>query len=227
MTDKFLFDSIKEEFGRELRQDKALPFVVDNLNPKLQLRDYQKQAFNRFYAYYENDDAEAYIKPANNIHLAYYMATGSGKTIIMAGLILYLYEKGYRNFLFFVNRSQIVEKTKDNFINQYSSKYLFNDKIIINNKQVNIKVVDNFCYANNNDINICFTTIQGEPKGEYLQEHEKWKEDFLLAIKDKFKSNYIEHNNQNYKIFGLQFYNKQQENDFKTSLYVELAINIG
>jgi type III restriction enzyme len=45
---------------------------------------------------------------------------------------LYLYEQGYRNFLFFVNRGQIVEKTKDNFINQFSSKYLFNDKIIIN-----------------------------------------------------------------------------------------------
>ncbi|MDA0062985.1 DEAD/DEAH box helicase family protein [Brachyspira hyodysenteriae] len=28
------------------------------------------------------------------------MATGSGKTLIMASLILYLYEKGYRNFLF-------------------------------------------------------------------------------------------------------------------------------
>jgi hypothetical protein len=44
---------------------------------------------------------------------------------MMAGLILYLYEQGYRNFLFFVNRGQIVEKTKDNFINQFSSKYLF------------------------------------------------------------------------------------------------------
>jgi hypothetical protein len=38
------------------------------------------------------------------------MATGSGKTVMMAGLILYLYEQGYRNFLFFVNRGQIVEK---------------------------------------------------------------------------------------------------------------------
>jgi superfamily II DNA or RNA helicase len=51
-------------------------------------------------------------------------ATGSGKTVMMAGLILYLYEQGYRNFLFFVNRGQIVEKTKDNFINPFSSKYL-------------------------------------------------------------------------------------------------------
>jgi hypothetical protein len=27
------------------------------------------------------------------------MATGSGKTVMMAGLILYLYERGYQNFL--------------------------------------------------------------------------------------------------------------------------------
>ena len=162
MSDKFLFDSIKEEFGRrELHTDTNYPFVNDNLNPKLQLRDYQKQAFTRFYKYYENNNVEAYIKPTNNIHLAFHMATGSGKTVIMAGLILYLYEKGYRNFLFFVNRGQIVEKTKDNFINQFSNKYLFNDKITINNKQISIKAVDNFAYSSHDDINICFTTIQG------------------------------------------------------------------
>ncbi len=161
MSDKFLFDSIKEEFGRELRTDANYPFVNNNLNPKLELRKYQKQAFTRFYKYYENSDTEAYIKPDNNIHLAFHMATGSGKTVMMAGVILYLYEKGYRNFLFFVNRGQIVEKTKDNFINQFSSKYLFNDKIIINNKQVNINAVDNFSHSQNDNINICFTTIQG------------------------------------------------------------------
>ncbi len=40
------------------------------------------------------------------------MATGSGKTLIMAGLMLYLYKQGYRNFLFFVNLSNIVEKNE-------------------------------------------------------------------------------------------------------------------
>ncbi|MEA3315118.1 MAG: DEAD/DEAH box helicase family protein [Campylobacterota bacterium] len=157
----FLFDNIKSEFGRELRKDKNYPFVNDNLNQKLELREYQKEAFNRFYLYYENDDVEEYIKPQNNIHLAFNMATGSGKTVIMSGLILYLYNQGYRNFLFFVNRGQIVEKTKDNFINSNSNKYLFNEKIIINNKEVKIKAVDNFSYSSSDDINICFTTIQG------------------------------------------------------------------
>ncbi len=156
MSDKFLFEELNtlQKYGKIT--DKKYPFIDNNLNKKLVLRVYQKQAFNRFYSYYENDK-----KPKKNIHLAYHMATGSGKTVIMAGLILYLYKKGYRNFLFFVDRGQIVEKTKDNFINQFSSKYLFNNKIIISNKQVNIKAVDNFAYFSDDDINICFTTIQG------------------------------------------------------------------
>lgn len=157
----FLYDDIKSEFGRELRKDKSYSFVNANLNPKLKLREYQTEAFKRFYLYYENDDVEEYVKPTNNIHLCFNMATGSGKTVIMSGLILYLYNEGYRNFLFFVNRGQIVEKTKDNFINSTSSKYLFNDKIVIDNKEVKIKAVDNFSYSSSDDINICFTTIQG------------------------------------------------------------------
>ena len=156
MSDKFLFEELNTlaEYGAIV--GKKYPFIDDNLNPKLALREYQKQAFNRFYFYFESDK-----KPNSNVHLAYHMATGSGKTVVMAGLILYLYEQGYRNFLFFVNRGQIVEKTKDNFINQQSNKYLFNDKIIIDNKQVELRAVDNFSYSSGDDINICFTTIQG------------------------------------------------------------------
>ena len=57
------------------------------------------------------------------------MATGSGKTLIMAANILYLYRLGYRNFIFFVNSTNIIEKTKDNFLNSLSEKYLFAPKI--------------------------------------------------------------------------------------------------
>ena len=88
------------------------------------------------------------------------MATGSGKTLIMAGLILYLYEKGYRNFLFFVNSTNIIEKTRDNFLNPLSSKYLFHTEIHIGNRRVSVIPVENFEAVNENDINICFTTIQ-------------------------------------------------------------------
>jgi type III restriction enzyme len=89
------------------------------------------------------------------------MATGSGKTLIMAGLIIYLYEQGYRNFLFFVNSTNIIEKTRDNFLNPTSSKYLFADALAIRDKQIRIKEVENFQAANQDDINIVFSTIQG------------------------------------------------------------------
>ena len=88
------------------------------------------------------------------------MATGSGKTLMMAGLILYLYEQGYRNFLFFVNADNIIEKTKDNFLNPISSKYLFSKNIYLKNDQVKVTEVENFEAVNENDINIRFTTIQ-------------------------------------------------------------------
>jgi len=88
------------------------------------------------------------------------MATGSGKTLIMAGLILYLYEKGCRNFLFFVNSTNIIEKTKDNFLNPLSSKFLFSENIRLDTRRVAVTPVANFEGVNETDINICFTTIQ-------------------------------------------------------------------
>ena len=88
------------------------------------------------------------------------MATGSGKTVIMAGLILYLYTKGYRKFLFFVNQTNILEKTIENFTNPLSSKYLFNDVIEYLGNKINIKKVDNFSDNKTEDIEILFTTIQ-------------------------------------------------------------------
>jgi len=78
----------------------------------------------------------------------------------MAGLILYLYEQGYRNFLFFVNSTNIIEKTKDNFLNPASIKYLFAPEITIGNRRLRVNPVENFEGVNQNEINICFTTIQ-------------------------------------------------------------------
>ncbi len=89
------------------------------------------------------------------------MATGSGKTLIMAGLIIYLYSLGYRNFLFFVNNTNIIEKTKNNFLNPLSIKYLFSEVLSIEDKRIEIKEVDNFQATNPDNINISFSTIQG------------------------------------------------------------------
>ena len=157
MSEKFLHERTLEEFGRREIQDTEIPsYLTDNLSSAFELRSYQEEAFARFFLCFENN----FPGEGEPLHFLFNMATGSGKTLIMAGLILYLYEKGYRNFLFFVNSTNIIEKTKDNFLNPRAAKYLFSENIYFQGKQVAVTQVDNFEGVNENDINICFTTIQ-------------------------------------------------------------------
>ncbi|WP_422863784.1 DEAD/DEAH box helicase family protein [Brachyspira hyodysenteriae] len=60
----------------------------------------------------------------------------------------------------FVNSVNIIDKTRENFFNISSNKYLFNNEIIINNKNVEIKEVNNFDYSDEYNINIFVTSIQ-------------------------------------------------------------------
>lgn len=150
----FLYEKI--DALREYGSAAELPlYIPENLNSNFELRPYQKQAFENFITHFESKNRP---KPTQAL---FHMATGSGKTLIMAGLMLYLYKQGYRNFLFFVNLSNIVEKTKENFNNQASSKYLFADEIVLDGERIQIKQVDNFQSVDNDAINICFTTTQG------------------------------------------------------------------
>lgn len=154
----FLYDILLQEFGKRAIAQVTVPnHITDNLKPGFGQRPYQIEAFQRFILC-DSEDFEG--KPKRPFHLLYNMATGSGKTLIMAGLMLHLYQKGYRNFLFFVNSNNIIQKTKDNFLNPQASKYLFNDKIVIDGKEVLIKEIDNFEEADNQNINLKFTTIQ-------------------------------------------------------------------
>lgn len=156
---KTLSQVLIEELGKRTIEGTKLPdSITGNLNPAFPMRPYQERAFKFFKNYWE----EAFDgKPRQNHQLLFHMATGSGKTLMMAGLISYLYEKGYRNFLFFVNNSNIIEKTRDNFLNSGSKKYLFADTISFGDKRVAIREVDNFQSVNADDINIVFSTIQG------------------------------------------------------------------
>lgn len=154
----FLYDILLQEFGKRAIAQVTVPnHITDNLKPGFGQRPYQIESFQRFILC-DSEDFEG--KPKRPFHLLYNMATGSGKTLIMAGLMLHLYQKGYRNFLFFVNSNNIIQKTKDNFLNPQASKYLFNDKIVIDGKEVLIKEIDNFEEADNQNINLKFTTIQ-------------------------------------------------------------------
>lgn len=150
----FLYEKI--DFLRESGHSVEVPdYICDNLNPSFELRPYQRTAFENFVMYYESPSRP---KPLQTL---FHMATGSGKTLIMAGLMLYLYKMGYRNFLFFVNLSTIVKKTEDNFLNSDSKKYLFNSDVVIDGERIPIKKVENFQMTDPNAINICFTTTQG------------------------------------------------------------------
>ncbi len=137
-----------------IEKEEISSVIKENL--RFSSRPYQLEAFARF-NYYLNE----YKKRRKPTQLLFHMATGSGKTLIMAGAILELYKLGYRNFIFFVNTDTIIRKTKENFLNPRSSKYLFKNPINIEGQQVEIREVDNFESINSEDINILFSTIQG------------------------------------------------------------------
>lgn len=184
MSEQFLHEQLEIAFNFGIPKPEMPDSITQNLSPAFELRPYQEAAFASFIHYF-NNDIPGKEKP---LHLLFNMATGSGKTLIMAGLILHLYEKGYRNFLFFVNATNIIEKTKDNFLNPRSTKYLFSENIYIEGEHVAVTEVENFEGINEKSINICFTTIQklhsdltAEKENALTFEDFKKKEIVLLA----------------------------------------------
>ena len=129
-------------------------FISSNL--RYPLRPYQEEAIRRW-SHYMDIGTKTKTLP---IELLFNMATGSGKTLIMAALIIDLYKRGYRNFIYFVNSTNIIEKTRDNFKNSGSKKYLFADNILIDGQKVEVRDVESFSDCDKNAINIVFTTIQ-------------------------------------------------------------------
>ena len=157
MSDKqeYLYQKIEKKVIANTSWYKSCPdYIASNLRKELPLRDYQRNAIRNFISFYEDPSLKN-----SPTHVLFQMATGSGKTLLMAGLILYLYKQGYRNFLFFVNTNNIIYKTKDNFLNQFSSKFLFAENIHIDGKNVDINEVNNFQDTDPDAINICFATI--------------------------------------------------------------------
>ena len=156
---KTLHQTLIEELGKRTIERTEIPdAVISNLNPAFAIRPYQTRALQLFLNYWQ----EAFDgKPRQNHQLLFHMATGSGKTFIMAGLMLHLYMKGYRNFLFFVNSTNIIDKTRNNFQNPLSGKFLFAQQLSLGDKQFAVREVDNFQSTNPDDINIVFSTIQG------------------------------------------------------------------
>ena len=154
----FLCHTMEQSIKKNFMRLKTIPdYVLNNLSSRFEIRDYQKEAIRYAITYL---DANMTSETSEQVQLLFHMATGSGKTYVMAAMILYMYKLGYRNFIFFVNQGNIVEKTKENFLNKSFKKYLFSDTIVIDGQAVEIKPVENFQDYNENAINIKFTTIQ-------------------------------------------------------------------
>lgn len=123
----------------ELRHSFVYPDYIKH-NLKHQLRDYQKQSLYNL-NYTQKDDHVA----SRFNQLLFHMATGSGKTDVMAADILYFYhEFGYQNFLFVVNTNAVIAKTRENMLNVQSSKYLFSQPLSIDGETIELREVTRF-----------------------------------------------------------------------------------
>ena len=136
-----------------------LPEFVEH-NLKYPFFEWQKSALENFVIFDRTSKLKDFPDIKNRpTHLLFNMATGAGKTMMMAALILYYFEKGYRHFLFFVNQNNIVDKTENNFINPTHAKFLFTEKILQENKVIPIRKVETFSQYSDG-IEIKFTSIQ-------------------------------------------------------------------
>ena len=151
----FLYENYDSATENGFADFKSLVPNYINSNLKHELRPYQKEAVGRYLYYYQ--DTARKILPE---HILYNMATGSGKTLLMAAIILEKFKQGERNFIFFVNNDNILTKTRANFLENEAGKYLFADKIVIDNQIVTIREVSDFSDSRPDCINIVFTTIQ-------------------------------------------------------------------
>ncbi|MCM1321922.1 MAG: DEAD/DEAH box helicase family protein [Bacteroides sp.] len=157
-----LCDEIQSKKDVLEAEDYAVPsYITDNL--KYPLFDWQKTALENFLV---NERVRKMKAKKGEMllpnHLLFNMATGSGKTLVMAALILYYYKEcGIRSFIFFVNQNAILGKTQDNFINASHGKYLFKENITIEGRRIRIREAEQFSNATGGtqDIQIKFTTI--------------------------------------------------------------------
>lgn len=147
-----LHEQIKNAIEFGTTKPEIPEYISSNL--KYPFFDWQQEAFQ--YLLLNEKRTEGKNEPT---HLMFNMATGTGKTLVMASCILHYYKKGYRKFMFFVNQKNIIYKTENNFIDSTHSKYLFADKIVIDNETINIKKVETFSKSNEG-IEIKLTTIQ-------------------------------------------------------------------
>lgn len=132
--DIFRQDDPRRSFGIP-----RLPEYI-RLNLKHDLRAYQESSIRNLNYTQKDSNANSRFN-----QLLFHMATGSGKTDVMATLMLYMYhEMGMQNFLFVVNTNAVVAKTRENLVNNSSPKYLFSPNLMIEGEKLEIREVRRF-----------------------------------------------------------------------------------
>ncbi|MEK1319338.1 DEAD/DEAH box helicase family protein [Limosilactobacillus fermentum] len=142
-------------FNQDKGMQKLPLYIKQNL--KHSLRDYQFSAIHNLDAVEKlNGKDDSYNQ------LMFYMATGSGKTDIMAAIILYMYQAhDYQCFLFTTSTTAVVNKTIDNLTNIASPKYLYKNPLVIDGQRISIKAVSEFpIMLEKGTIYLKFTGIQ-------------------------------------------------------------------
>lgn len=151
-------------------------YITDNL--KHELRDYQIYALRNLMIMLKaknnlkSETHEVFKEFLNVNQFLYRMATGSGKTNVLASSILALYkEKNIQRFIFTTNLKSILRKTEDNLINEASEKYLFNQKINIDGKTIRIsRVLENEDFPNSNPDTIYIKIVSIQSLSSQLNE---------------------------------------------------------
>ena len=161
-NDKTLFEVIENERKAVKKYKPELLEIPEfaSKNLKYDFFEWQKYALENFLIFDRTSELDNFPDLKNKpTHLLFNMATGAGKTMMMAALILYYFEKGYRHFLFFVNQNNIVDKTENNFIDPTHAKFLFTEKILQGDTVIPIRKVETFSQYSDG-IEIKFTSIQ-------------------------------------------------------------------
>jgi len=178
--DKPLYELVTEKaYKLRIQYPEVEKYIIENI--KYPLFDWQRQSIENFLTFQKIKEAEQNV---NATHLMFNMATGTGKTLVMASLILYYYKQGYRNFIFFVNQNNIVGKTENNLTDPTHNKYQYNQSIVIDNKTVYIKKVETFSNQTE-DIEIIFTSIHKLHNAVYMMKEN------AIFIDDLLKRNLV------------------------------------
>ena len=79
MAEQFLYEKL--DVAKEVGMSVNFPEIINSgLSKKISLREYQIDAFTNFTLYFDNDG----LRKNKQVHTLFHMATGSGKTVIMA-----------------------------------------------------------------------------------------------------------------------------------------------